>query len=175
MLSTYLREIKWVVRTLLLTYPCCEYGSSRYGNRATIPCAYITLTFFGGDVLMYEFNGDNHSMGHNQKQSKQSNTNNVSLEPTCMILTLSSKYIYHLSSGGIFQGFGFCIFLHDVFTARLCCEDFFNQLKWKQNIQSEMFEPYIKWGNDNRKTLHIKSKNVHYPPLWLHSLCGMAF
>lgn len=51
---------------------------------------------------------------------------------------LSSKYVYHPSSGGIFQGFGFRILLHDVFTPRLCCEDFFNQLKWKQNIQSEM-------------------------------------
>lgn len=52
-----------VARTLLLTYPCCEYGSSRYGNKATIPCAYITLTLLGGDVLMYKFNDNPHSIG----------------------------------------------------------------------------------------------------------------
>lgn len=75
--------------------------------------------------------------------------------PMCLC-HLSSKYVYHLSSGGIFQGFGFCILLHDLFTARLCCEDFFNQLKWKQNVQWEMFKPYVQWENDNIKTLPIK-------------------
>lgn len=37
----------------------------------------------------------------------------------------SSKFVYHLSSGKIFWGFGFCIFLHDALTTRFCCEDFF--------------------------------------------------
>lgn len=59
-----------VARTLLLTYPCCEYGYSRYRNRATFPCAYINLTLLGEDVIMYKFNDDRHSVGighHNQK------------------------------------------------------------------------------------------------------------
>lgn len=56
MQSTFLRVNACVKRTLLLTYPSCEYGSFRDGNRATIPCAYFTLTLLERDVLIYEFN-----------------------------------------------------------------------------------------------------------------------
>ena len=40
----------------VLTYPFSENGSSRYGNRTTIPSVYITLTLSGGDVLKNEYN-----------------------------------------------------------------------------------------------------------------------
>ena len=43
---------KYVVKPLL-TKPFSEYGSSRYGKRAIIPCAYITFTLRGGEVLVY--------------------------------------------------------------------------------------------------------------------------
>lgn len=87
----------YVARTLLLTYPCCEYGSSRHGNRAIIPSAYITLTLLGGDVLMHKFNDDSHSVC---KRYHNWNFNNVSLYALCILtrMFLSSQQQECLSS-----------------------------------------------------------------------------